>query len=103
MLHCLLHGSQPRLKLGIAGVMFQSFLVRVVCPYKIALAVQSSPLASPSFSPVGFDLSCFRGIVQGIVPLLLGGMCGGSVAVEDVVLGLELDGLGELVTGTQSA
>lgn len=59
--------------------------------------MEGGALAAPTLDPVGLDLRRLLGVVQGIVPVLLGGVGGGAVAVEDVVLGLDGDGLGELV------
>ena len=61
--------------------------------------MEGGTLAAPALDPVGLDLRRLLGIIQGIVPVLLGGVGGGAIAVEDVVLGLNGDGLGELVTG----
>jgi len=64
--------------------------------------VQSGALAAPALSPVGLELGGFGGVGEGIVPLAVGGVGDGAVAVEDVVVGLEQDGLGKLVTGRMS-
>lgn len=102
-LHRLLHRLQATLDLGIVGVNLQAGLVRLGGANEIALAVQRGALASPALDPVGLDLRSFLGIGERTVPVLLGGEGGGPVAVQDVVLGLERDGLGEFIAGSGSA
>lgn len=59
--------------------------------------MKSSAFASPALGPVWLDLGGLFGVLERIVPLLLGGIGGRSVGVEDMVFGLKSDGLGELV------
>jgi len=81
----------------------QALRVGIVGAQQVALAVQGGTLAAPALGPVGLDLGRLLGILQGVVPLLLGGVRSGPVAVEDVVFGLEGNGLGELVAASLSA
>lgn len=60
--------------------------------------MKSSTLSTPALGPVRLNLGSFLGIGQSIVPVLLGCVGSRSVAVQDVVLGLEGNGLGELVS-----
>lgn len=76
--------------------MLQTLLVGIVGSQQIALSVQSSTLAAPTLGPVGLDLGGLLGVLQRIVPVLLGSVGGRSVAVEDVVFGLNGNSLGEL-------
>lgn len=77
--------------------MLESGLVGIVGTYKVALSMKSSAFAAPALGPVGFDVGGLVGVVQSVVPLALRGVGGGTVGVEDVVFGLDLDGLGEIV------
>jgi len=61
--------------------------------------MHSSSLASPTLRPVRLDLCNFLGIFKGLLVVLFRGIGGGTVGVEDVVGGLDGDGLGELVAG----
>lgn len=79
--------------------MLQTLLVGIVGTNKVALTVKSSALAAPTLGPVWLDLCGLLGILESTVPLLLGSVCSGSVAVENVVVGLDGNGLGESVTG----
>ncbi|PKK50757.1 hypothetical protein CI102_4349 [Trichoderma harzianum] len=96
-LHGLFNRGQATLELCVAWVMLETGLVRIVCSEQISLAVKSSAFASPALGPVWLDLGRLFGVLQRIVPVLLGGICGRSVGVENVVFGLKSDGLGELV------
>lgn len=96
-LHGLLDGSQTVLELGVGSIVLQTGLVRIVGADKVALAVEGSTFAAPALGPVRLDLGGLDGVVQGMVPVLLGSVSGGAVGVEDVVLGLEGNGLRELV------
>lgn len=98
-LHRLLHRLEAALDLGIAGVDLETRLVRLRGAGEVALAVEGGALTAPALDPVGLDLRRLVGVGQGAVPVLLGGVGSGPVAVEDVVLGLDGDGLGELVAG----
>lgn len=59
--------------------------------------MQGSTFSSPALGPVGLNLCRLLSILKSICPVLLGGVGCRSVAEEDVVLGLQGDGLGELV------
>ena len=59
--------------------------------------MKGSAFSAPTLSPVGLDLCSLLGIPESVVPILLRGEGGRSVAVEDVVFGLESNSLGELV------
>lgn len=96
-LHGLLNRGQAALELCVVWVMFETGLVRIVCSEQISLAVKSSTFASPALGPVWLDLGRLFGVFQRIVPVLLGGIGGRSVGVEDVIFGLKSDGLSELV------
>lgn len=103
LLHGLLNGRQTALQLGIAGIVLQTFFVSIVGAKQISLAVKSSTLAPPAFGPVRLELSRLLRILESRVPLLLGSVGSRSVRVEDVVFGLDGDGLGKLVTVAESA
>ena len=60
--------------------------------------MKSSTLPAPSSWPVRLDLGGLLSILQGILPVLLGSIGGRPVAVENVVGGVDLNGLGESVT-----
>lgn len=100
ILHGLLHGGEAALQLRVVRIELQAGLVGVVGRNKIALAVEGGTLAAPALGPVRLDRRRLLGVGESIVPVLLGGVGGGTVAVEDVVLGLERNGLGELITGS---
>lgn len=93
----LLHASIVRIDL-------EALLVSIVGAQQVTLAEERCALAAPTLGPVGLDLGGLLGILQSIVPVLLGGVCGRTVAVEDVVGRVEGNGLCELVTikGTPS-
>ena len=97
----LLHGALDRgqvvLHAGVVGVELEALLVGVVGPEQVALAVECRSLAAPALGPVGLQLCRLLGILEGVVPVLLGRVGGGPVAVEDVIGGVDGDGLGELV------
>lgn len=82
--------------------MLEPSLVRIVCSDEITLTVKGGTFAAPALGPVGLDLRCLFSVVEGTRPVLLGGVCGRAVAVEDVVFGLDGNGLGELVAERQS-
>jgi hypothetical protein len=82
--------------LGIVGVGLEAFLIGIVGGNQVALAMQSSAFSAPTFSPIRLDLGRLLGVAQGLRPVLLGSVGGRTVAVEDVVVRLESDGLGEL-------
>lgn len=62
--------------------------------------MEGSALSAPALGPVGLQFCGFLGIFQGVCVVLLGSVGGSSVAVEDVVLGCQSDGLGEFLTVT---
>jgi hypothetical protein len=99
ILHGLLHRGEAALQLRVVRIELQAGLVGVVRPDKVALAVESGALAAPTLGPVRLNRRRLLGVREGIVPVLLRGVGGGAVAVEDVVLRLERNGLGEFVTG----
>ena len=97
-LHCLLNGGQSTLELSIVRVELQALLVGIVGGQEIAFTVQSSTLSTPTLGPVGLELCRLLGILQGVCVIPLGGVGSGSVAVKNVVFGLDGDSLGELFT-----
>jgi hypothetical protein len=97
LLHLLLGGREILLQAGVAGVMLQALLVGVVGAQQVALAPKRRALAAPALCPVGLDLGRLLGVLKRQIPLLLGGVGCRPVAVEDVVGGIDGDGLGELV------
>lgn len=80
--------------------MLQTLLVGIVGAEKVALSMQSSAFSAPALGPVWFDLGGLVGVGKSVVPVLFGGIGSRSVAVQDVVFGLEGNGLGKLVSGT---
>lgn len=101
-LHRLLDSSEILLQTGIVRVDLETLLVRIIGGEKVAQTVLRCSKASPSLGPVRLDLGSLLGIVQGVLPVLLGGVGCGAVTVKDVVVGLDLNGLGELGTVTLS-
>ena len=87
----LLHASIVRIDL-------EALLVSIVGAQQVTLAEERCALAAPALGPVGLDLGGLLGILESVVPVLLGGVCGGTVAVEDVVGRVEGNGLCELLT-----
>jgi hypothetical protein len=51
-----------------------------------------------ALGPVWLDLDSLFGVGERLFVFLLGGVDGGAVGVEDVVVGVELDCLSELLT-----
>lgn len=51
-----------------------------------------------ALGPVRLDVNGLVGIVKGLLVFGLGSVDGGPVGVKDVVLGLDLEGLGEFLT-----
>lgn len=98
----LLHGALNSLKIllhaCIIGINLEALLVGIVCAQQVTLAEERCALAAPALGPVRLDLGGLLGILESIVPVLLGSVRGGTVAVEDVVARVEGDGLCELVT-----
>lgn len=99
LVHRPLHRCKVVLHTGIVGVDLQSLLIRVISAEKVALSKEGGPLAPPALGPVGLQLCGLLGILEGVVPVLLRGMCGRSVAVEDVVGWVDGNSLCKLVTG----
>lgn len=99
LVHRPLHRCKVVLHAGIVGVDLQSLLIRVISAEKVALSKEGGPLAPPALGPVGLQLCGLLGILEGVVPVLLRGMCGRSVAVEDVVGWVDGNSLCKLVTG----
>lgn len=93
-----LHARQAGLILRIARVDLQALLIGVVRADEVAQTVQSGSLAAPSLGPVRLDLRGLGGVLEGVLVVLLGGVGRRAVRVQDVVRGLELDGLGEVLT-----
>ena len=65
---------------------------------KVAQAPVSSTLAEVALGPVGLDADRLLGILEGFLVLVLGGIDGGTVGVEDLVLGIKSNSLCELLT-----
>jgi hypothetical protein len=99
LLHGLLDRGEAALELGVVGIKLQALFVGIVSAEQVALTVEGGALSAPALGPVRLDLGGLLGILEGVVPLPFRGVGGGAVAVEDVVLGLNGDGLGELVAG----
>lgn len=97
MLHGPLHGGKAALQLGIVRIQLQTGLVGVVRTDEVALSMEGGTLAAPALGPVRLECCGLVGIVESVGPVLLGGVRCGAITVEDVVLGLEGNGLGELV------
>lgn len=95
--HRSLGGSKVLLQTGVLGINLETGLVRIVGAEQVACSVEGGALAAPALGPVWLDLGRLLGIFQGAVPLLLGGVGGRTVAVEDVVGGVDGNGLSELV------
>jgi hypothetical protein len=76
--------------------MLQSLLVGIVGAQEVALSVQSSTLASPTLGPVGLNLCGLLSVLQGMFPIFLRGVSSRSVAVKNVVFGLNGNSLSEL-------
>lgn len=53
--------------------------------------------------PIGLDHDRLLGIFEGFLIFVLGGVDSGAVGVEDVVFGLDGNGLREFLTGFLSA
>ncbi len=66
-------------------------------------AAVGSSFAELALRPVRLDGDGLLGILEGLLVLGLGAVDGGTVGVEDVVLGFDSDGLGEFLTGVSSA
>lgn len=62
-----------------------------------------SSLAQMALGPIRLDVDGLVGILEGLLVITLGTVDSRSVGVEDVVFGLDRDGLGELVTVSLSA
>ena len=97
LFHGPLDGCKVVLHAGIVGVDLESLLVRIIGTQEVALPEKRSALAPPSLGPVGLQLCGLLRILQCVVPVLLRGMRSGSVAVENVVVGVDGDGLCKLV------
>jgi len=80
----------------------QTLFVGIIGGQELAQAVKSGALAAPALGPVRLELGGLLGILEGVIPVLLGGMGSGPVAVKDVVLGVEGNGFGELFAATRS-
>lgn len=97
LLHSSLDTSQVILHAGVVRVQLEALLVGIACAEQVAPAIQSSSFSSPTLGPVGLELRRLFSILQGLVPLLLRGIGGRPVAVEDVVVRCQGDRLGKLV------
>ncbi len=96
-LHGVGDSLQSTLERSIIGIKLQSLLKGVIGTKEVTLSVQSSALAAPALGPVRLNLNSLLSVRGSILPVLFRGICCRSVAVEDVVLGLDSDSLGELV------
>jgi len=95
----LLGVLEPLLELNISGLDLQSFLINIV---GLGVATQSekgSGLATITLGPVRLQLHGLFAILERLFIVLLGGVAGGAVGEEDVVGGVELDGLCEVIDG----
>lgn len=101
LLHGLFDRGQAALELRIFGVVLQTGLVCIICAEQVSLAVEGGGFTPPALAPVWLELGGLLGVLEGVVPVLLGGVGGGSVGVEDVVVGLQGDGLGEFVASSR--
>lgn len=60
--------------------------------------MKGSTLAAPTFGPIRLDFCGLLGVLQCVVPFPFRSVCGGAVAVENVVVGLDGNSLGEGLT-----
>lgn len=87
------------LELSVSGLDLQSCLINIV---GLGVATQSekgSGLATITLGPVRLQLNRLFAILKRLLIVLLGGVTGGAVGEEDVVGGVELDGLCEVIDG----
>lgn len=80
-----MHRGEGRLEAGIVGVLLQALLVGIKGTKEVARAVEGGTFAAPAPRPVRLDLCGLLGVLEGICPVLLGGVGCGAVAVKDVV------------------
>jgi hypothetical protein len=98
LLDCSLHRGEIVLHAGVVRVKLEARFVCIGCADQVTLAVERCPLSSPSLWPIWLQLCGLLGILEGILPFLLRSIGSRSVAVEDVILGLDGDGFGKLLT-----
>lgn len=98
LLECLLNVGNIVLHSGIGGIKLRGLLVCFKGAIEVTLAVQGGAFPAPALGPVGFELGGLVGIFQCVFVVSLGGVCGGSVAVEDVVVWCQGNSLRKLVT-----
>lgn len=93
LLHGLLGLRQALLEEHVGGLELQSSLVNVVGLGVAAETEEGSSLAAVALGPVGFELDSLLTILKGLQVVLLGGVAGRAVGVEDVVGSVDLNGL----------
>lgn len=98
LLKGLLNVGNVVLHSSIGGVKLRGFLVCLKRTAQVSLSVQCGTLSAPSFRPVWFEFSGLVGIFQGVFVVSLGGVGGRAVAVENVIVWRQSDGLREFFT-----
>jgi hypothetical protein len=97
-----LHTRQSLLINLVLRLNLETLLIRIQRCNQVTNTVQRSTLASPTLCPVRFDLRYLLSILESVLVVALGSICGGAVGVEDVVFWLEGDGLREFVATASS-
>jgi hypothetical protein len=99
LFHGLLGVLKTLLELNIGGLDLQSCLVYIVGLGVATESEEGSGLATVTLGPVSLKLDGLFAILERLFVVLLGGVAGGAVREEDVVCGVELDSLCEVVDG----
>lgn len=85
--------GQALLEEHVGGLELQSSLVDIVGLGIATETEESSGLATVALGPVGLELDSLLTVLESLLVVLLGGVAGGAVGVEDVVGCVELNGL----------
>lgn len=93
LLHGLLGLGQALLEERVSGLELQSSLVNIVGLGVAAETEEGSSLAAVALGPVGLELDSLLTVLESLLVVLLGGVAGRAVGVEDVVGCVELNGL----------